>query len=134
VSALLADDFTTDDLKLIAREFKDGELGHATSVLLNETVYHLKGLFETGRFTNDEGEDDELVDLVKRRRISKRAFTGLVNSIIPGFFASPHSTEDTMNDMVRRVIREASASELSRIISTLEGGSADQFLRGILNK
>jgi hypothetical protein len=131
VSQLIASDFSPSDLRDIAHDLRFGSLGDDITYLL-EGLYHQLSRDEA--FKSSEPQGDELLEIVQRKRISKKALFERMRRI-DGFRHAGVSTDMTAKEMIMHFINWANPEQIGILFALLDGNdSEDPYLSGIMKR
>ncbi|MFO6429800.1 hypothetical protein ACLBKT_06870 [Erythrobacter sp. W302b] len=122
-STILASRLSPADLKVLARELRDGRLGDELAFMLDQVSPH----FSDSRDDTDVLEDTKaLENLVKSKRLSKRTLSNIIMSL------GIEPSQGTVREMLNEFLLEASPAKVQKLIDTISASEAgDSFLRGI---
>ncbi|WP_049732382.1 hypothetical protein [Rhizobium ecuadorense] len=130
-SQLIASDFSPSDLRDIGYDIRFGSLGEDLNYLL-EGFYHQ--LSRQEEFKTAEPQDDDLFELVQRKRMTKKALFERMHQV-DGFRYGGVSTDMTTREMIMHFLELAEPSQIQMLYSLLNGNdSEDPYLSGIMNR
>ena len=131
LAAILSSNLTTAELRILAREMRQGSLAEELSLLLERMMPLLADSSVSGARAESL---DELENLIRHKRLSKLTLLNMMSST----GADPFRWADARTStkvIIERFLSEASSSQLRKLLDTIDSsGPADEYLKGISDK
>jgi hypothetical protein len=144
-ASLFLSEMSAAEMRQIADELSYGNLASELGELIRDmatlsTVDSSKGDF--GRNKNpfertknvSSPQDSRLrvaLNVINRRRLSKKAIWELMRTASPEFDAEQISADATIKEHVSKYFETVSANDVARFLNLLEGETTDAYLSGI---
>lgn len=130
-SQLIASDLSPSDLRDVAYEMRSGTFGEELIYLLGP-FFHQDAQYENLKSVESE-EDDDLLLLAQRKRLSKKALFELMQQV-GDVWQAGISPDLTMREMIVRFIGWATPQKIDLLQSVLKDEDYDSYLSGIMNR
>ena len=130
-SQLVASDLSPSELREIGYELRFGALGEDLNFLLDASYQQLS---RDDSFKNTDPHNEDLLEIVQRKRMSKKALYERMRSI-EGFRHAGVSTDMSAREMIMHFVDWASPEQVQALYFSLDGNDReDPYLSGIMNR
>lgn len=132
LAALLDSELTLYDLREIANGLTHGDLSHELGFALGNltTLFREGSPFQKEPFS--QSAEELILSAVKRRKLSKESVIRSIMTVTGRSFTL--SQGDTVRELLRRFLKNASPADISRFMSLIDPGNEDEYLRGITQR
>ena len=134
LASLLESDLSTRELKEVAIDLTEQRFSWEFGKILHDTIMHLSDLEVDKQLPYHRDEFDKIAyEIVQRRRIAKKVLIDFIGSVSQDLGRSV-----PFGPPVRQILKEffslASREEANHLMEMLEGGKADAYLKGIMQR
>lgn len=135
LGSLLQSELSIPEIEEIAEEFYFGSFGKEVGEFLRSA---LNTLGETGRNRAKSLPDDPstkgIYELINRRRLAKKVVLQLMHLAAPNIRPGHLPANASMLELIEKFLTIATQTEISSFLSTLQGETADAYLKGIARR
>jgi len=134
LASLLQSDLSTSDMLDLAEDLMYGSFGRELGEFLRESLAGISDYSRGGQLSLAPSAQTLALDLIGRRRMSKRSVVQLMSLASPGVGPQNFPANATMKEMIDKYFMMAPTAEIDKFISILEGEPADPYIKGIARR
>jgi hypothetical protein len=131
LGSLLQSELTISEIRNIAEECYLGSFGPDFGNFLRNAMDTLDDANNRPKTLDEEPPTKELLELVNRRRLSKKEVVQLMTLAAPKIKSNSFPPSFPMMELLERFVATATLGEIQSFLNILQGEPADAYLKGI---